>query len=145
MQEKICSFCGHRTIITKNLEERVYKILSDLIENQGYTTFYSGGMGEFDNLCEKTVRQLKKEHPHIRLCLILYRYNPHLENLKLLFDEIIVPDLENIHYKRQITERNKWMADSSDTVLCYIYKDYGGAHSMMKYAEKENRKIILVN
>ena len=81
--------------------------------------FYSGGMGEFDKMCENVVREYKR-----------------------LYDEIIIPDLGDIHYKRAITERNKWIAEHVDTVITYIRRDYGGAWNMYRYAKKIGTEII---
>ena len=137
---KICCFCGHRSIITENLENILEYTLTDLIENQGYDTFYSGGMGEFDKLCERVIRKLKRKFPYIHLCLIIYKYKNNFD--KDYYDECILPDLEGVHYKRAITERNKWMIKKSDLILCYIYKDHSGAYDTMKYAEKNKKNII---
>ena len=140
MHEKICSFCGHRDVISNNLSEKVEKIICELIEKHGYNTFYSGHMGEFDELCERVVKKLKNKYMNIRLCRILPYYKHKLSGS--FFDEIIIPDLGNVHYKRAITARNQWMAKKSDLVLCYIYKDHGGAWTMKKYAEKIEKNCI---
>ena len=140
MQEKICSFCGHRDIISRNLSEKVENIVCELIENYGYNTFYSGHIGEFDELCEKIVKKLKNKYPNIILCRVLPYYKHNISDS--FFDEIIIPDLGNVHYKRAITARNRWMAEKSDLILCYIYKEHGGAWVMEKYARKMGIKCI---
>ena len=145
MHEKICSFCGHRTIITENLEEKIYANLYNLIKNHGYTAFYSGGMGEFDLLCEQVVRKIKKEYPDIKLYRIMYRYKTDMENIKNLVDGIIIPDLGEVYYKKIIDLRNKWMVEVSQCVICYIYKNYGGAYKTMKYAEKLKKNVIIIS
>ena len=145
MREKICSFCGHRTIITENLEEKIYTNILDLIKNYGYTSFYSGGMGEFDLLCEQVVRKLKREYPDIKLYRIMYRYKTDMESVKNLVDEIIIPDFGEAYYKKIIDLRNRWMVDMSQSVLCYIYKNYRGAYKTMRYAEKSGKGIIMIN
>ena len=42
MKEKICCFCGHRDCDSL-MREQIKETITDLIENQGITTFYSGG------------------------------------------------------------------------------------------------------
>ena len=91
MNEKICSFCGHRTIITENLEEKIYTNIYNLIKNQGYTSFYSGGMGEFDLLCEQVVRKIKKEYPDIKLYRIMYRYKTDMKSVKIWLMKLLFP------------------------------------------------------
>jgi len=145
MNEKICSFCGHRTIITENPEEKIYVTLCNLIENHGYTSFYSGGMGEFDLLCERVVRKIKKEYPDIKLYRIMYRYKTDMENIKNLVDEIIIPDLGDVYYKKIIILRNRWMVEMSQCVLCHINKSYGGAYNTMKYAQSLGKEVVMIN
>ncbi|MBE7015413.1 MAG: DUF1273 domain-containing protein [Ruminococcaceae bacterium] len=142
MKEKICTFCGHRMVANDELEEKIYTVLSDLIKNKKYTSFYSGGMGEFDEICERTVRMLKKEYSNIKLYRVAYKYKTNLNSVVEMVDDIIIPELENFHYKEMIIKRNEWMINFSDIVLCYIRREYGGAYKMMKYAKKQNKEII---
>ena len=145
MNGKICCFCGHREILDADVEKRVHTAITELI-HEGFTEFYSGGMGEFDKLCERAVRALKRDHDKIRLNLVLpymsARINNDRERYTVLYDEIIVPDLGSIHYKRAITARNRWMIDRADAVLAYVCRDYGGAYMMFDYANKLCKKII---
>lgn len=141
MIEKVCTFCGHR-IVKSDIEDKVYSALEDLIKNENYNTFYSGGMGEFDQICESAVRRLKKEYPHIKLYRVIYKYKTNLDAVREIVDDIILPELEGFHYKEMILKRNEWMIDSSDAVLCYIRRDFGGAYKTMKHAEKSGKMII---
>ncbi|MBQ2664138.1 MAG: DUF1273 family protein [Clostridia bacterium] len=126
------------------MREKIKEAITDLIENQGITTFYSGGMGNFDMLCENVARELKRKYP-IKLCLIMpymtKRLNTDREYYNAMYDEIIIPDLGDVHYKRAITERNKWMVNCSDVVLCYVTRSSGGAYRMREYAEAASSPI----
>ena len=121
MKEKICSFFGHRDA-DSSLRSQIKTAVTDLIKNKGITIFYSGGMGNFDSLCESVVRELKKTYP-LKLYLIApymtQKINRDGKYYKELYDDIIVPDLREVHYKRAITERNKWITEQSDIILCY--------------------------
>lgn len=145
MHEKICAFCGHRDVFEPNVKERAEKEIISLIE-MGFTTFYSGGMGDFDIICERIVRKFKKKNDKIKLYLILpymkSEINKDREYYKTLYDEIIVPDLGNPHHKRAITVRNRWIVENSDAVLAYVFRDFGGAYTMLKYAEKSRVQDI---
>ena len=144
MKEKICSFCGHRDA-DSGLRTQIKVAITDIIENKGVTTFYSGGMGNFDNLCESVVRELKQTY-YLKLYLIApymtQKINRDGKYYKELYDDIIIPDLGEVHYKRAITERNRWMVEQSDIILCYIYRSSGGAYKTVQYAKKHGKHII---
>ena len=144
MDKKICCFCGHRDC-DSSIREQIKETITDLIENQGITTFYSGGMGNFDKRCEGVARELKQKYKDIWLCLIApymtKRLNANREYYNEIYDEIIIPDLGDIHYKRAITERNKWMVEKSDMLLCYVTHSRGGAYQSLQYARKLNKTI----
>ena len=148
MKEKICCFCGHRDC-DSSLREKIKEAITDLIENQGTTTFYSGGMGNFDMLCGSVVRELKQKYKNIRLCLIApymaKKLNTDKEYYAEMYDEIIIPDLGDVHYKRAITERNKWMVNCSDVVLCYVIRNNGGAYRMREYGVRMKKPIVMLS
>ncbi len=142
---KICAFCGHRLVLDGEVKSHLNTEIEKLAE-RGFTEFYSGGMGEFDKMCENVVRKYKRKNNEIKLILVLpymtVAVNRYGDEYKRLYDEIIIPDLGDIHYKRAITERNKWIAEHVDTVITYIRRDYGGAWNMYRYAKKIGTEII---
>ena len=145
MRDKICSFCGHRDVFEPCVEERAKKEIEKLI-NRGFTVFYSGGMGDFDMICETVIRGFRRKNDKIKLCLILpymkSEINKDREYYEALYDEIIIPDLGSVHHKRAITERNRWIAENSDMILAYVFRETGGAWTMLKYAEKSGAEYI---
>ncbi len=138
LKEKICSFCGHRDA-DSSLRTEIKEAIIDIIENKNITTFYSGGMGAFDGMCESVVHELKKTYS-LKLYLIApymtQKINRDGKYYKELYDDIIIPDLGEVHYKCAITERNKWIVEQSDIILCYIYRSSGGAYQTYRYAQK---------
>ena len=146
-KEKICSFCGHRDA-DSSLRSQIKPAITDMIINKNITTFYSGGMGNFDSLCESVVRELKKTYP-LKLYLIMpymtKRLNTDKAYYEAQYDDIIIPDLGKVHYKRAITERNKWIAERSDIILCYIYRSSGGAYQMYRYAQKHKIQVCKID
>ena len=144
MKEKVCSFCGHRDC-DNGFREQIKAKIKDIIENDGVTVFYSGGMGEFDRLCESVVREIKRGNKYIKLYLIKPYFTHKLNTEKKFYsnsyDDIIIPDFGNVHYKRAITERNKWIAEQSDIILCYVMRANGGAYKTLQYALKINKSI----
>ena len=144
MSEKSCCFCGHRFVF-QNINDKVREIITDLVENKGVTVFYTGHMGDFDELCESIVRNLKSCHRNIKIYWVIPYYmkriNANKEQYSILFDEIISPDFGDVHYKQAIKMRNQWLVDNSDIIICYVKQD-GGAYKTKKYAEKTNIQII---
>lgn len=146
-----CTFAGHRTILHAGIEREVRRHLEMLMEKDEEFCFYTGGMGEFDRLCEKAVRNLKKQRQdkHIRLVLVepymKSGLNTRGEQLLSLYDEIIIPEeSRTAHYKRAITLRNRWMVDHSQCLISYVFRDHGGAYEMLSYARRQSRRILMV-
>lgn len=54
-----CCFVGHRDIF--GAKDLVYAEVRRLMEF-GVTEFYSGGMGNFDKICEEAVRDLEEKY-----------------------------------------------------------------------------------
>ena len=91
LQKACCGF-GHREVyqnITGQLERAVLEAAE-----QGCTLFYTGAMGEFDNLLSAAVRKAKKSYPNIKLiCVKPYLTKEINENgvyLFTLYDDIII-------------------------------------------------------
>ena len=68
------------------------------------------------------------------------------EYYERIYDDIIIPDLlSEVHPKAAITKRNQWMAEKSDIVITYVYRNFGGAYAAKKYAAKLENVIIEIN
>ena len=111
--------------------------------------FYTGAMGEFDEIFSSAVRFLKKTYPEIKLvCVKPYltkEINESGDYLYSLYDDIIIPtELADIHYKTVITKRNQWIIDKCDVVIGYTIRDYGGAYKAIDYAKKKGKEIIII-
>lgn len=128
-----CCFVGHRDAF--GIEDLVYAAIRRLINN-GITDFYSGGMGNFDKMCESAVR-----HAGGTLTFVPYNESQVKENDKLWYDNIVCPFGKKTYSIYDIPNRNKWVVDNCDVVLCYVYK-MGGAMKTLDYAVRE-RKIIV--
>lgn len=144
------AFFGHREIENiRDVEKRLYKVISDLILEKEYVEFLVGRNGEFDTLVSSQIKFAKK---NIRcdnnsLCLVLpYLYAEYKNNKQYFekyYDEIIVSEsASKAYYKNAITIRNREMVDKADMIICCVYKNFGGAFNVMKYAQKKNKLII---
>lgn len=144
---KACCGFGHREIFG-NITEKVVTAVKKAVE-QGCELFYTGAMGEFDEIYSSAVRNLKKTYPEIKLvCVRPYltkEINESGDYLYSLYDDIIIPtELADIHYKIVITKRNQWIIDKCDVVIGYTIRDYGGAYKAIDYAKKKGKEIIII-
>lgn len=145
----VCTFAGHREVFLSSVNQDIDNALSELVQSEDDYMFYSGGMGDFDFMCEAAVRRLKKRCPHlnIRLNLVLpymtNQINRDKDYYQSRFDDIIIPmDLMGVHYKSAIKKRNRWMVDRADKILAYIYRDFGGAFDTVKYAYRMGKPVL---
>lgn len=75
MQQKICTFAGHREIYnTDSIKVKLKNKIINLVKNHGVTTFYNGGMGKFDWLCTKCVKELKSSYLFSLLNLLFFDF-----------------------------------------------------------------------
>ena len=144
---KACCGFGHREIFG-NIKEKIVTAVKKAAE-QGCELFYTGAMGEFDEIFSSAVRFLKKTYPEIKLvCVKPYltkEINESGDYLYSLYDDIIIPtELADIHYKTVITKRNQWIIDKCDVVIGYTIRDYGGAYKAIDYANKKGKEIIII-
>ena len=68
-------------------------------------------------------------------------YENNKEYFDTYYDEVAVLGMGK-HFKSAITERNRYMAERADLVICYVDKKNGGAYNAVMYAEKLGKKII---
>ena len=143
---KCCSGFGHR-----NFYPDVYALLrqtiSQLVATQDVTTFLTGGMGDFDALFCRAVREIKARNKQIKLILVKpyfsYELNTNKEYYNAFYDDVIIPDeLLGVYYKSAIQKRNRWMVDRSDIIISGVYRDFGGAYQTIQYAFKSGKKVI---
>lgn len=144
-----CTFAGHREVYAAYLDEKLEQAIEELLKQDREFIFYTGGMGGFDAKCASAVRAAKRRHPDldIRLHLILpymmQKLNENKDYYEKAFDSIIIPfELTGAHYKSAITKRNRWMIDASDYLIAFVYRDFGGAYTTLKYARRCGKKII---
>ena len=146
---KVCTFAGHREVYQANISEMLDEAISKIINTDDNFRFLVGGMGEFDGICSSAVRRAKRKYPNkqISLELVLPYLTQELNENKLYyesnFDDVVIPiELAGVHYKSAITKRNRWMVEKSDWLIAFVYRDFGGAYTTLRYAEKKGLQII---
>ncbi len=140
------TFAGHRQIMQYGeVEALLEKTLTDLLHTHGVIDCYFGNNGDFDTMAISATRRLKKKHGSDRVItnLVLPYANHSCRELVNQFDTIIIPEtLYGVYPKRAITERNRWMIDCTDCLICYI-EHSGGAANMQKYANTKKGFAII--
>ena len=117
----IVTFCGHSQISqSEEVEKWLYAITQNLIE-QGATTFYLGGYGDFDSLVASVLRAQKKRYPQIELILVLAYLNTGRNTSG--YDSTVYPPLETVPRRFAISHRNRWMVESANVVVAYVLHD----------------------
>ena len=145
----VCCGFGHR-ILLMDVEKPLRETLEHLVEERGVRVFYTGGMGEFDELFVRTVRSMKRDRPSLRLVLVAPYLTERLNMDKMfyesLYDEILIPaELDGVHPKAAIGMRNRWMVDRSDIVIAALHRDFGGAAEAVRYAEKRGKEVVRIS
>lgn len=146
---KKTAFIGHRKLFQQTLEERLKKAIEDEIQN-GCLCFTMGTHGAFDFLALRTCKKLRKLYPNIRIEAVITSMNifksyEELEEYSPFYEvDTVMYEIEQVHYKQQITLSNRKMIDSCDTLICYVdEKTYrSGAKNAMRYAKKKGLRII---
>lgn len=153
MEEKSCSFFGHRKIkYSEKLHKRVEKTIENLVNKEGVTTFLFGSRSEFDTLCHSIVTDLKLKYPHIKRKAYTCRSEScTLENEREKWEEIyshfekrpvtLLGVEEEVEHKTkwtsgkaQYVERNYAMID--DSYFCVFYYDPYYQPPRRKYSKR---------
>ena len=139
-------FCGHSRLYSKHdlIKEKCYEVVKNQVL-EGTDSFLVGDYGDFDSLVASVCLTLKKEYPHIEVCLVLPYYRPHIDDYTQQrynrFDSIITPPLEDTPYRYRIVKANQYIVDQADTVIAYV-RSSGGAAKTMEYALKKDKNVI---
>jgi len=150
MEEKVCSFFGHREImITEELCATLTTEIEKVVDG-GCRTFYFGGYGDFDELCYKTVTGIKNERQDCDIqrvfCVPIegwlrkkVRYFNSEDYERVIFLE---PKFSG--WYKSIYYRNLAMIDKSCFVIFYAKEcENSGAYKAFKYAIKQKDKMII--
>lgn len=144
-----CTFAGHREVYGRNVQSSIELAIESILKKDNSFVFYFGDMGEFDKMCSAAVRKAKRRHPELDIKLMVVlpymmtKVNTDKDLYKNLYDDIIIPmELSDAHYKSAITKCNRWIIDRSDCLIAYVYRDFGGAYTTLKYAYRMKKEII---
>ena len=154
MNKKI-AVVGHRKFLPHYVYEDFEKECLKQIEKHNFS-FYIGVHGEFDSMAYSILKKLKQQNNNIEINIVttsLSKVNPIVIEDEIVGKEvfykyedanIVMHEIEDIFYKRRITESNKKTLDECDILICYVNpnKTQSGAKTMLNYAIKNNNEII---
>ena len=137
----ICCFCGHSDA-PDTIRPMLAEAIEDCITILGIAEFWVGNYGSFDRMARSLMFEAKKNHPEIRLCLLLpYIPTGHMQHRADVFDEIIIPAVvENAPRRAAIPRLNKYMVDHSDYMIACVSHISNGAYKTLEYARKQEKK-----
>ena len=145
----IISFIGHSFVFPeKEVKEILQEQIINNIPHSTPVTCYTGGYGDFDQICAHVCKGSKKEYQNIEVVYITpYLNQSEQTKIKLmqesgLCDSSIYPPIENIPLKFAILKRNEWMIDNSDMIIAYVNHSFGGAYKSLLFAKRKKKKII---
>ena len=138
---RVCTFFGHRNC-PDTIKPALRAAIEKLITEHEADTFYAGNHGGFDACVRSTLRQLQREHPHIRYAVVL-AYLPTGNNQFQNSSDTMFPEgLEVGPPQFAIARRNKWLLNQADHVICYIQHSWGGAYKFAKSAKQRGINVI---
>ena len=148
MEDKICSFFGHRKI--EETDELKESLTAEILKalDSGCRHFYFGGFGTFDALCHKTVTKIKNLCPEISIKRIFCVHTEY--HLRKKHKYLNLDDYEDVLFLepafrgwyKSIYFRNCAMIDKSDFVIFYAEsRADSGAYKALKYAQKRRKNI----
>ena len=117
---KTCFLIGHRDV-PGELRERLAKAIDEAIVRDGVTEFVVGRYGAFDRMAAGCLVEAKKNHPELRLELLL-PYHPAERPVALPagFDgSFYPPGMERVPRRLAIVRANEYMARHCDVLICY--------------------------
>lgn len=161
-----CAFTGHRphklpwkddekdprcVMLMQRMTEQIAKLI-----DSGVTDYYSGMAQGTDLLAARAVLKLRRDNPTIKLhCIIPYADQPYGDEwgmrsqfwyfrIRDAADE--VKELSRDYYDGCLLDRNRYMVDHAGTLLAVYNGEYrGGTAATIRYAQKLDRKIIIMD
>ena len=134
-----CFFIGHR-----DTPADVYSwIVSELekLALHGVTEFVVGHYGAFDRMAARAVREVKRQHPAIRLILLMPYYETNTSKYGTDFDGTIFPEgQETLPKRAAIIRANQYMIDHCDCLIMYAKHIGSNTREFMEYAERRFRR-----
>ena len=136
------TFFGHRDAPDR-VAAAVEGVLRPLIEKEKADVFYVGNHGHFDRMVQGVLFRLRKEYPHIQAIEVLAYMPEQGDPLPAAaLDTLLPAEVVRGLPRFALLRRNDWMLRESDTVVCYVTHDFGGAAGMKRKALAKGKRVI---
>ena len=152
MEEKICSFTGHRQIKREHLSalpDLLYKSI-EYAYSQGCRSFLSGGAIGFDTYAARAVIKFRIFHRDVRLILVLpcidqdAKWNDVQKNAYQYLireaDEIVY--LSDEYTPTCMARRNHYLAKEADILVAYLERSGSGAGQTVRMANELGKTVF---
>ena len=143
-----CAFTGHRILDSRLDVNLLDRVILNLIKS-GTRNFYCGMATGFDMLAAEIVLRYKESY-NLNLCACIpceaqskyysVKDKRRYEKILCASDEKIVFSSEYVEGCMQ--ERDRFLVDNCDVIVCYLRKKYGGTYYTVNYAKTQDKKII---
>lgn len=151
-KNNVCCFFGHRKIIeTRNLKQYLHNLIENLIIKGKVNIFLFGSKSEFDDLCYKTVTNLKDKYPDIKRIYVRaespFVSEDHMEYILGKYEDTYYPKSLYNAGKATYVKRNIEMIDKSSICVVYYDEEYSvfgksGTKIAYNYAMENSKKIF---
>ena len=154
MKNKTCCFSGHRVISqgqVQQIKKQLYTEIEKMIQG-GVQYFGNGGALGFDTMAAQIIIELKKQHPAIRLIMVLPCRNQDINwkpadrqrfrDILAQADKIVY--VSEKYYPGCMQKRNRYLVDNSAHCICYLQKNSGGTAYTVRYAQQLHLNIIRI-
>ena len=146
---KTCAFSGHRNLFDYDFDELLLeRVVLNLVKN-GCRRFLCGMAVGFDLKAAQAVLSLKDEYAvELVACLPCANQSERFSSKnKAVYNEILARCDEVIVLQEEYTDgcmfrRDRYLVDNSDVLVCFLRKRSGGTYYTVKYAQKQDKKII---
>ena len=141
----VCSLLGHNLVCySSEIENKLFNTLEMLILEKDVNCFYVGMHGSFDKMAQHICFVLKQKYEHIKYYIVLT--SPTMLKMNKYgfckadnYDNTIMFDIENIHFKARIKHSVMRMVQNCVFLVCYY--DSFRYHSAIKYAYNLAKKL----
>jgi len=154
LEMKTCCVIGHRDFEkTKELELRVKRTVTYLIEKENVTEFLFGSKSKFTDFCYDVVTEHKEIVPSIKRIFIRAEYpiisDDYQNYLKTFYEDSFFYSEKQRSNKFSYIRRNQVMIDKSDFCIFYYNANYlpktprqSGTRIAYEYAIKKEKRIF---
>ena len=138
-----CTFFGHRDAPWE-IKEKVKEAVIELTTQCGVGMFLVGDSGGFDRIVKSVLTELAPLY-NFEFQVVLSRIPTKVGSI----DDgsiCVVPDgIESALPRFRIDFRNMYMLNSSEYVIAYVTRSYGGAFKYYEMAKRKKKKIIYIS